>query len=173
MSLHEATRDLHHACEQHPVGQRMVNGAITAQEWADWLWAFRALHIVVDATLPWHMNRLVALTTDLATLPPANPSPAAMRFAASLMGKDTTGAAYVLHGAHRSGGRVLAPKMAKRGFPTAHTCYLYPDVVQDWISEARGKSAFAEQARDTFGCLLAVMDEIGALAAALAPVTRA
>ena len=63
--------------------------------------------------------------------------------------------------------------MAKRGFPTAHTCYLYPDVVQDWISEARGKSAFAEQARDTFGCLLAVMDEIGALAAALAPVTRA
>lgn len=159
-TLHEATRDLHHACEQHPVGQRMVNGAITAQEWADWLWAFRALHIVVDTTLPWNMDRVVALTTDLSTLPPANPSAAALRFAASLVGQNPTGAAYVLHGAHRSGGRVLAPRMAKRGFPTAHTCYLYPEAAQAWINEARNKVDFTEQARDTFGCLLAVMDEI-------------
>jgi hypothetical protein len=162
MSLYETTKDLHHACEQHETGQRMANGLATPQEWADWLWAFRALHSVVDIALPCHMARNVALDADLDALPRANPSAAALTFAASLVGQDTTGAAYVLHGAHRSGGRVMAPKMAKRGFPTLHTCYRDPEAVKAWIDSVRGRDDAAPQARATFACLLAVMDEIAA-----------
>jgi hypothetical protein len=159
MSLYDLTRDLHHACEAHPLGQAMVGGTITPQQWADWLWAMRALHQVTDAALPGHMDRQGALSLDLAALPGARPSRAATAFAAVLAGADSTGAAYVLHGAHCSGGRVLAPKMAKRGLPTAHTSYRHPEDVRAWLGEVRGRAALADQARDTFACLLAVMDE--------------
>jgi len=160
VTLYEQTKDLHHACEQHPVGQRMVNGGITPQEWADWLWAMRALHDIVDMDLPFHMDRHAALSADLAVLPPARPSPAALAFSMGLIGRATTGAAYVLHGAHCSGGRVLAPKMAKRGLPTAHTSYRNSDAVRAWLGGVRGLTEYTAQARETFGCLLAVMDEI-------------
>jgi heme oxygenase len=160
MTLYERTKDLHHACEQHPVGQRMVNGAITSQEWADWLWAMRVLHDIVDMDLPEHMDRHAAFSADLAVLPAPRASRAALRFTLDLLGRDTTGAAYVLHGAHCSGGRVLAPKMAKRGLPTAHTSYRDPEAVRSWLGIARNRADCVDQARATFGCLLAVMDEI-------------
>jgi len=160
VSLYEATKELHHACEAHPVGQRMVSGAITPQEWADWLWAMRVIHSVIDNAVPGHMARDRALSTDLDLLPPARPSKAALLFSGSLVGFDCQGAAYVLHGAHRSGGRVLAPKMAKRGLPTAHTAYKDPTRAQEWLSDARSKVELVQQAEDTFRCLLAVMDEI-------------
>ena len=159
-ALFEATRDLHHACEAHAIGQAMITGALTPQDWADWLWALRALHMIVDISLPASMARDTSLSADLASLPSARASAAALTFAASLVGGDTCGAAYVLHGAHRSGGRVLAPKMAKRGLPTAHTCYLHPDHAQAWLAKARARADWAPQARDTFTCLLRVMDEI-------------
>ena len=162
MTLYALTRDLHHACEAHPLGQAMVNGTITPQQWAEWLWAMRVLHQVVDAALPDHMARHGALTADLAVLPKPRASRAAMRFALDLIGQDTTGAAYVLHGAHCSGGRVLAPKMAKRGLPTAHTSYRDPDAVRGWILAAREQKDCADQARATFACLLDVMDEMHA-----------
>ena len=160
MTLYEATKDLHHACEAHAVGQRMSNGTCSAQEWADWLWAFRVLHLVVDADLPAHMVRDDVLRADLSVLPQATPSPAALQFAGRLVGQDVAGTAYVLHGAHRSGGRVMAPKMAKRGFPTLHTCYRDPEAVRAWLDSVRGRDDMAGQARAAFGCLLAVMDEI-------------
>jgi heme oxygenase len=160
MTLYDATRDLHHACEAHPLGQAMVSGSITPPQWAQWLWAMRVLHQVVDAALPDHMERHGALTADLAALPKPCASRAAMRFALDLIGQDTTGAAYVLHGAHCSGGRVLAPKMAKRGLPTAHTSYRDADAVRAWLGGVRGQEQYADQARATFACLLAVMDEI-------------
>lgn len=160
MSLYDLTRDLHHACEAHPLGQRMVGGSITPQEWADWLWAMRVLHQVVDHDLPESMERQALLSADLSVLPPARPSRAAMQFAWKLIGEDSTGAAYVLHGAHCSGGRVLAPKMAKRGLPTSHTSYRDPEVVKAWLGSVRGKAVYADQARATFQCLLDVMDEI-------------
>ena len=158
--LWQATRDLHHACEAHPIGQAMINGAITPRQWADWLWAMRVLHMVVDISLPASMAREAALGADLASLPTARASAAVLTFAASLVGRDMGGAGYVLHGAHRSGGRVLAPKMARRGLPTAHACYLRPDNAQAWLAKARNRSDWASQARETFDCLLSVMDEI-------------
>jgi len=162
MNLYEATKDLHHACEAHPVGGRMSKGNVTPQEWADWLWAFKALHQVIDLDLPDHMGRDMLLGADLSVLPAARPSIAALNHAAYLVGKDMSGAAYVLHGAHRSGGRVLAPILVKRGLPCAHITYRQGDEVQAWVREIRGAEGCVTttMARDTFHCLLAVMDEI-------------
>lgn len=164
MSLYSATRDLHHACEQHPLGQRMAAGNITGAEWAGWLTAFRTLHQVVDPALPAHMHRDTLLAADLSVLPPVPPSRAALSFARDLCdadnSADTTGAAYVLHGAHRSGGRLLAPTLVKRGLPCAHITYRDPDAVQAWVKTIRARDDLADQARATFTCLLAVMDEI-------------
>lgn len=162
MTLFEATRDQHHACEQHPLGRRMAAGNITRAEWAAWLNAFRTLHQVVDLALPADMFRDGLLAADLSVLPPVPPSRAALRFALDLCGVDTTGAAYVLHGAHRSGGRVLAPTLVKRGLPCAHITYRDPGAVQAWVKHTRGRVDLALQARTTFACLLAVMDEITA-----------
>jgi hypothetical protein len=160
MTLYALTKDLHHACEAHPLGQAMVNGAVTPQQWADWLWAMRCLHSVVDAALPEPMARDALFAADLSVLPRPRVSRAALQFAAALAGQDTTGAAYVLHGAHHSGGRVLAPKMAKRGLPTAHTSYRDPDAAKAWIAAARDRLDMTDQARATFACLLQVMEEI-------------
>jgi hypothetical protein len=96
-------------------------------------------------------------------LPTPRANLAALAFALELATQqDCTGAAYVLHGAHHSGGRVLAPKMAKRGLPTAHTSYRDPEAAKAWIAQARNRNDMADQARATFTCLLNVMDEIKA-----------
>ena len=161
MTLHALTRDLHHACEQHPLGQAMVNGSITREAWASWFWAMRVLHAVIDADLPAHMSRDALFAADLSVLPKPARSMAALDFAAALgRAKDRTGAAYVLHGAHCSGGRVLAPKMAKRGLPTAHTSYAAPELIREWLGEVREQTRHETQARQTFACLLDVMGEI-------------
>jgi heme oxygenase len=162
MSLFDATRDLHHACEAHSVGQRMFRGEVTREEWSAWLSAFLVLHRAIDPALPHHMHRDGMLRADLSVLPMVPLSKAATRFAVNLRGTDTTGAAYVLHGAHRSGGRVLAPKLVKRGLPCGHVCYSDPEAVQAWIETARARDEARDQARATFDCLLAVMDEIAA-----------
>lgn len=158
--LWEATSKLHHACEAHPVGGRMSGGNVTPQEWADWLWAFRCLHRVIDRALPDHMSRELLLSADLSVLPEGRESPAAIAFAKRLEGKDVTGAAYVLHGAHRSGGRVLAPTLVKRGLPCGHISYRHPDEVQSFVRSCRDREDAAPLAVETFECLLAVMDEI-------------
>lgn len=160
MSLYDATKDLHHACEQHPFGARMSQGNVTGQEWADWLWSFKALHSVVDLDLPADFCRDDALRADLRALPTPRPSAAALQFAQQLVGQRIVGAAYVLHGAHCSGGRVMAPTLAKRGLPSAHTVYKDWKAVRGWLTEARSSEEDAELARRTFGCLLTVMDEI-------------
>lgn len=163
MTLYEATKDLHHACEQHTIGIRMNSGSITPQEWADWLWAMSIIHCAFDYKLPKGMSKQIQFFTDLESLPEPNISPSALNFAWKLSEDESQlGAAYVLHGAHCSGGRVLAPKMSKRGLPTSHTVYKDREEVKQWLAEVRVKSEHTQQARDTFGCLLKVMDEIEA-----------
>jgi len=160
-TLYDATRDLHHACEAHPVGARMTQGTVTPQEWADWLAAFRAVHHAIDPWLPAHMARVALLDADLALLPAPRGGPAAQALADRL----TTplaieAAAYVLHGAHRRGGRVLASTMGKAGLPTAHVSYPLPAEVEAMVKALRDRSELADAARDVFAGLLAVMDEI-------------
>jgi heme oxygenase len=159
--LYTATADLHHACEAHAVGQRMAAGTISPQEWADWLEAFRLIHLVVDQPLPAHFRREALFRADLALLPAPRLGDAAFRFSLGLRTPEALdGAAYVLHGAHRRGGAMLAARMAKSGLPTAHVLYPFPSAVEDWIKAARGRAELAAPARATFAALLAVMDEI-------------
>ena len=72
----------------------------------------------------------------------------------------TEGAAYVLHGAHRRGGRVLASTMGKAGLPTAHVIYPLPAEVEALVKALRDRADLASGARAVFAGLLAVMDEI-------------
>jgi len=160
-NLYASTREYHHACEEHPVGQKMATGAITRLEWAYWLQALQMLHWGADGLLPEHMRRDLLFRADLSVLPSVRRSPTAQ---ATLDDLDTVqarmGLAYVLHGAHVSGGRVLAPKMAKRGLPTGHVCYRHPDQVRDWVCQMRARGELVQAARVAFACLLGVMDEI-------------
>ena len=161
--LYEATRDLHHACEAHPVGQRMTAGSVSHQEWADWLAAFRAVHVVIDPHHPAHMARVALLDADLALLPAPRVGQAADILAATLTTPTSiAAAAYVLHGAHRRGGRVLASTMGKAGLPTAHVIYPLPAEVEGLVKSLRESAELAEDARALFAGLLAVMDEIEA-----------
>jgi heme oxygenase len=165
VTLYAATRDLHHACEAHPVGQRMAAGTITGQEWGDWLMAFRAVHRAIDPALPAHLARVPLLDADLAVLAEngivAREPRAARDFAATLTTEPAiAGAGYVLHGAHRRGGAVLARTMAGVGLPTAHIAYPLPRAVEAFVVALRDRADLAEPARATFGALLAVMDDI-------------
>jgi len=160
-SLYEATRDLHHACEAHPVGRRMTEGAVTSQEWSDWLAAFRAIHVAIDDYLPRHMARVALLDADLALLPTPRLGKAAQDLVSGFSdAKDVDAAAYVLHGAHRRGGRVLASTMGKAGLPTAHVSYPLPAEVEAMVKGLRERGELADGARAVFAGLLAVMDEI-------------
>jgi len=161
MSLYEATQSLHHACEAHAVGQRMASGTITEQEWADWLAAFRAVHVIIDPVHPAHLARVALLDADLALLPPPRPGTAAQALADSLISADAINAAgYVMHGAHRRGGRVLAPTMGKAGLPTAHVSYPLPAEAEAFVRGLRAKADLATAAVAVFAGLLMVMDEI-------------
>jgi threonine dehydrogenase-like Zn-dependent dehydrogenase len=160
-TLYEATRDLHHACEAHAVGQRMTAGTVTRQEWADWLAAFRAVHVVIDPHHPAHMARVALLDADMALLPAPRVGNAADILAATLTTPTSiAAAAYVLHRAHRRGGRVLASKMGKAGLPTAHVVYPMPAEVEALVKSLRDRADLADGARAVFAGLLVVMDEI-------------
>lgn len=168
-SLREASRDLHHACEAHPLGQRMVKGEVTPQEWADWLAAFWVLHDVVDPILPRHMARGYLLQADLGWLrtehgivgPRELETP---RGFAALLESDTDklGAAYVLHGAHRKGGPVLRKTLSLIGLPSAHTHYDRPADADRTVNDLAAQPDLTAAARETFAALLRVMDEIEA-----------
>jgi hypothetical protein len=166
MSLYAATRDLHHACEAHPVGQRMSVGAVTAQEWADWLAAFRVIHQAIDPHLPPHLTRVALLDADLAMMQSEHgvigrAPEAARKFAEGLTTEDARlGAAYVLHGAHRRGGAVLAKTMASLRFATAHVFYPLPAEAEAFVKQLRDRSELADAATATCNALLLSMDEI-------------
>lgn len=162
-ALFTATRDMHHACEAHPVGQRMAGGTISPQEWADWLAAFRAVHVAIDSHYPDHMARVSYLDDDLAQLPAPRVGHAAKALADSLVTPEAiAGASYVLHGAHRRGGRVLASIMDGAGLPTSHVIYAQPGAVEIFVKGCRDRADIAQDARAVFAGLLSVMDEIQA-----------
>jgi hypothetical protein len=168
MTLYEATRHLHHACEQHPVGQRMVNATISDQEWCDWIGALRTLHIRLDAALPPYAHVTGHLNLDLVELLPLGPhiSRAAHAFAMTHLSHPVAcmGAAYVLIGAHRRGGRVTEKKFrdAGRTLPCHHVRFFAADAAENLVKSLRDKVQLTPYATATFATLLAVMDEIEA-----------
>lgn len=160
-SLWSGTRELHHACERHEVGQRMLAGQITAQEWADWLAAYYVIHLVIDQSLPPHFTREPLLRQDFALLPPPHLPVAASRYAATLRDRTATlGASYVLHAAHRRGGRAKAEVMRIAGLSTRHIEYEQEGEVEAFVRSLRDRADLIEPAKNAFAAMLATMDEI-------------
>jgi heme oxygenase len=163
--LWEATRDLHHKAESHPVAKRMVDGSITAQEWADWLHGHWTIQQRLDPHIPLYVRRSDALASDLLDLLPlqANSSPAAEAFAATLVDPITIfGSAYLTIGAHRRGGRVIEKAMKDRGvnLPAAHIQFDQPQETELFIKKLREIPLIADGARRAFQVLFEIMDEI-------------
>lgn len=165
--LWEATRDLHHRAEQHPLAQRMAAGTVTDQEWADWLSAHWTIQIALDPHLPPFVRRADAFARDVLDMLPTQPnaSPAAEAFAAAVRGPITIfGAAYLFIGAHRRGGRVIekALRAAGRNLPSRHLLFDDPAAVEVFIRDLRERPTLAPGARCAFAALIEVMDEIEA-----------
>jgi hypothetical protein len=169
MNLYESTKDLHHVCEQHPFGQLMsgkVDGKfITRQQWSDWLWSLKLLHEIVDFDLPYHMKRYDFFCNDLKYLPQPRPNTAALKYSVELCsryknGRSIAGAAYVLHGAHFSGGRVMLPILTANEFPCSHIVYSNSKDARSWLYTVREQESEIEIARKTFYTLLCIMSEI-------------
>ena len=163
--LWEQTRDLHHACEQHPIGASMSDGTVSEQVWCDWLGALHVLHRTIDPWLPPYVQVTGELTLDLMDMLPLKPRDlqTPKTYAATLNTPERVcGAAYVLIGAHRRGGRVIEKRMIEMGrdLPSRHVRFFLPDESEAFVKHLRLKGQLADAARGTFQCLLNTMDEI-------------
>jgi len=163
--LYESTRDLHHACEQHPIGASMSAGTVSDQVWCDWLGALDTIHSEIDLWIPTYVQVSGELTLDLMDMLPLRPRPtmAADHFAASLVDVERVcGAAYVLIGAHRRGGQMMERSFAQAGrtLPNRHVRFHDPVAAEAFVKQLRLKGVLANASRETFRCLLDVMDEI-------------
>jgi hypothetical protein len=160
-ALWSGTRDLHHACERHPVGQRMLAGKVTPQEWADWLGAYFVIHLVIDQTLPPHFSREAHLREDFRALPPPRLPVAAATYASGLKDQNAIlGASYVLHAAHRRGGRAKSGIMKRIGLSTRHVEYEHEQEVETFIRGLRDRYDLVDPAKAAFAAMLATMEEI-------------
>ena len=163
--LWQATRDLHHQAEAHPLARAMIDGTITPQAWADWLHAHLTIQLALDPHLPLAVRRADALAMDLLALLPikAHPSPAAAELAVTLTNTVAIfGAAYLTIGAHRRGGRVIekALRTAGRDLPSQHTVFADGPAAEAFVKQLREIPALAPGARQAFAALTRVMDEI-------------
>lgn len=158
--LWEATRDLHHACEAHPVGAAMSSGNPPIHWYAQWLDALRTIHAVVDPTLPAVLHRVERVERDTASMQLQVPrNTAAIAYADSLKtDAEIAGAAYVLTGAHLMGGEIMRRRLI--GFPTAHLEWDDRKAALAELKTLRERGDIVEPARACFAALLAVMDEI-------------
>jgi hypothetical protein len=157
--LWEATRDLHHACEAHPVGAAMSSGKPPLIWYAAWVKALLQIHSVVDLHAPKSIQRTERLILDstiageIAELAAANDYTRTLDNANAL-----SGALYVLTGAHLMGGEIMRRRL--EGYPTLH---LEWDERKKAIAELqllRTRGELGQEARDCFAALLSVMDEI-------------
>ena len=163
MSLRDATRELHHAAEEHPFGRRMAAGEITRAEWARWCGALRQVHVVLDGSLPPCLQRGGALLLDLAILVPHVPSfnSAAARCAAECSSAiGAAGAAYIFGGAHLRGGAVIRKRLEPLGLPCHHLRFEDARAANDWLTALRAAEGVAGAARAAFRSVIAIMDEI-------------
>lgn len=158
--LWEATRDLHHACEAHPVGAAMASGKPPMQWYADWLSALYTIHWEVDQHIPEIIRRSEQVQKDLTdTNSPVNIIRAANKYVNSLITeKDIAGAAYVLTGAHLMGGEIMRRRLV--GYPTSHLEWSDRKLAIVELMKFREREEIAQEARNCFQALLDIMDEI-------------
>jgi len=158
--LWEATRDQHHACEEHLVGAAMASGKPPMDWYSDWLYAIHRIHHKIDPTLPVVLHRTARLEDDITEVGRiSTPVPAAYAYAESLDTDDKiAGAAYVLTGAHLMGGEIMRRRLD--GYPTSHLVWDDRKAALEELKAYRVRSELAAEARDCFTALLRIMDEI-------------
>ena len=160
-SLKEATKDLHHAAEQHPIGASMADGSIPQEWWADWLLALFTVHLVLDPHLASCLHRTEALFKDLEESPVVPKLTwAAVEYAQSLDDPlNRVGATYVFTGAHLMGGAITAKAVGDR-VPTHHLQWEdRSEAVKEW-SPLRDHSAIEPQAIAGFKAVMKILEEI-------------
>lgn len=158
--LWNATRDLHHACEQHPVGEVMAVGRPPLIWYRAWLQVLLQLHQVVDQHLPETVHRVSRIQQDIsATGISVEPISAAQDYANTLTNPvEISGAAYVLTGAHLMGGEIMRRRL--EGFPTQHLCWTSRPEALKCLTVLRESEHVIQPARNCFKALLDSMDEI-------------
>jgi len=158
--LWEATRDLHHACEEHPVGAAMASGKPPLEWYAQWVLALLQIHSRLDPHLPETVHRGDRLLADLLSMDvDIDPLESAAAYAATMDDeKRIAGAAYVLTGAHLMGGEVMRRRLD--GYPTSHLEWDDRKAALAVLQDFRSREDIVQEARDCFAALLAVMDEI-------------
>jgi heme oxygenase len=158
--LWEATRDLHHACEAHPVGAAMASGTPPIQWYADWLSALYTIHWTVDQHLPEIIRRSEQVQNDLTnTNCPVKIIKSANKYVNTLnTEQDIAGAAYVLTGAHLMGGEIMRRRLV--GYPTSHLEWDDRKGALAELMKFRDRPEIAEEAKNCFHALLKIMDEI-------------
>lgn len=157
--LWQNTRELHQACEDHPVGQLMAAGNPGAEVYSKWLSALYTIHCVIDAHVPECAVRVHALLQDLSSYKHAESVNAAEQFASSLKTpKDIDGATYVLLGAHLMGGEILKRRLSD--YPTAHLEWENRKECLTVLEQYRHREELLPGATRCFQAILDIMDEI-------------
>jgi hypothetical protein len=159
--LWDATRDLHHACEQHPVGAALASGKPPLDWYAKWLTALFQIHLYVDNYIPDSVGRTDRLEADILAIDLfVAPLNAPEKYIDLIDGDPLAiaGAAYVLTGAHLMGGEVMRRRLD--GYPTKHLQWDDRKEALAVLQTYRTREDISTQARDCFAALLAVMDEI-------------
>ena len=160
--LYVGTKDLHHACERHPVGAAMSRGDICEQWWADWLSALYFIHLAVDPDVPEPLRRVNQVAADIGKCKVfPRPNLAAQRLHRDLTNnaKLREAAYYVITGAHLMGGQVMRVTMKGR-LPDSH---LHIEDRKKWVglwAPMRSRADLVDDACSIFQSLLYIMDEI-------------
>lgn len=159
-SIWSETRDLHHACEAHPVGAAMASGNPAPIWYAAWLTTLHQIHKVIDPTLPASLGKVDRLEVDMKNILAVSPLLESVDAYTKTLTteKALAGAAYVLTGAHLMGGEIMRRRL--EGFSTTHLEWDDRKVGLAWLKVARERTDITKEVRDCFAALLGAMDEI-------------
>jgi heme oxygenase len=157
--LWEATRDLHHACEEHPVGAAMSSGKPPMIWYAAWVKALLQIHSFVDPHAPKCIQRTERLMQDVNDTGNSDEIAAANDYIRTLDSSNAlSGALYVLTGAHLMGGEIMRRRL--EGYPTSHLEWEDRKEALAELQLLRTRGDLGQEARECFVALLSVMDEI-------------
>lgn len=161
--LWESTRDLHHACEAHPVGNAMSKGNPPRQWYSDWLGCLSMMHRIIDKDVEQIIVRADLVDKDIDEMDVKPRFNSACKLYCDQLEKDEMlrqGAIYVLTGAHLMGGEIMRRRLV--GFPVNHVQWDDRQLAINELRKFRERPELVDQARACFQALLDIMDEIQA-----------
>jgi len=161
--LWESTRDLHHACESHPVGNSMSKGEPPRQWYSDWLGCLSMMHHIIDKDVNQAIVRAEFVDKDIEEMDVKPRHNDACVTYCNQLKEDPIlrqGAIYVLTGAHLMGGEIMRRRLI--GFPVNHLQWEDRQEALRELKQFRERPELVDQARACFQALLNMMDEIQA-----------